>query len=201
MDLRDDSYFLLERNAEAGFLKHLADIDGARLTTTEMIIVADPGEDLGAVAVALCERPRRSLIGQAGTLVRPRPADLISVALTLRRTRWSLKRRPIAALLADLGSTEEGCMEQLEPLVDRARRFLAARPLVPFRANCLLDSLALLSWLGPGRQGAMLVFGVKLDPFAAHCWVQTADLLINDRADNVERFEPVRVLKCSAVTR
>lgn len=44
----------------------------------------------------------------------------------------------------------------------------------------------------------MLVFGVKLDPFSAHCWVQIGDLLLNDRADQVARFRCVRVLTCSA---
>jgi hypothetical protein len=73
--------------------------------------------------------------------------------------------------------------------------------MVPAGTNCLLDSLALLRWLGPARDGACLVFGVKLDPFAAHCWLQTDAMLLNDRTEHVRRFEPVRVIRCSAPTR
>ena len=203
MDERDDSYFLLERDFEAKFVKHLANADGALPATPELVDALGLDENSGSVAIARCERPRRSLVVETHARVRPRLADALSLASILHRTRRSLTGRPIETLLADLVDADDECAEQvqLERLTRRARRFLTARPLVPFKANCLLDSLALLSWLGSARRGSMLVFGVKLDPFAAHCWVQTGGLLLNDRVDNVERFGPVRVLKCSAVTR
>jgi hypothetical protein len=45
-----------------------------------------------------------------------------------------------------------------------------------------------------------LVFGAKLNPFAAHCWVQLEDVVLNDRTDNVAVFTPVGVIRCSADT-
>jgi hypothetical protein len=203
MDERDDSYFLLEQEFETEFLKQLADGDAAPSATPGLRAALAIEGDSGSVAFAHCELPRRSLIAETCARMRPRLADALSLAIILRRARQALERRTIETLLADLVEADDGSagQVQLERLVGRARRFLAARPLVPVRANCLLDSLSLLSWLGSARCGAMLVFGVKLDPFAAHCWVQTGNLLLNDHVDNVKRFGPVRVLKCPAVTR
>ncbi len=39
-----------------------------------------------------------------------------------------------------------------------------------------------------------LVLGVKLQPFAAHCWVQCGPVLLNDRIDTVRTFTPILVL-------
>jgi hypothetical protein len=38
-----------------------------------------------------------------------------------------------------------------------------------------------------------LVVGVAI-PFAAHCWVQHADMVLNDSVDIVSRYEPILVI-------
>lgn len=81
-----------------------------------------------------------------------------------------------------------------------ASRFARARRLVPLSGNCLTDSLALVRWLHEHGAGATLIFGVKLDPFAAHCWVQTNEVLLNDHVERVERFIPVRAVECTRHT-
>lgn len=72
-----------------------------------------------------------------------------------------------------------------------ARVFLAARAMVPIERSCLLDSLALLDWLGDEAGHAALVFGVRMDPFGAHSWVQTERLLLTDACDTIGGFVPV----------
>jgi len=74
---------------------------------------------------------------------------------------------------------------------DAARLFLAARTLLPVDPRCLLDCLALLDWLGDHAKPATLVFGVRLEPFAAHCWLQTDRLYLTDTADALGAFTPV----------
>lgn len=54
-----------------------------------------------------------------------------------------------------------------------------------------------MRWLTAEGDGATLVFGVKLDPFAAHCWVERGDVLLNDRPERVERFAPIRTIECT----
>lgn len=56
---------------------------------------------------------------------------------------------------------------------------------------CMFDSLALLHFLARYGIFPQWVYGVKLEPFAAHCWVQAGDLLINDVIDNVRDYTPI----------
>ena len=60
--------------------------------------------------------------------------------------------------------------------------------------NCLTDSLALASFLSRRSVSWQLVFGVKLDPFAAHCWLQDDGAVLNDAADSVSTFTPILVI-------
>lgn len=74
---------------------------------------------------------------------------------------------------------------------DLARGFANARLYVPARRRCVPDSLALMRCLWRRGYDAELYFGVRLAPFAAHCWVQRDDLLLSDPLDIVREFTPV----------
>lgn len=78
--------------------------------------------------------------------------------------------------------------DELAALVGTARN---ARPWVPFEGECLKRSFQLRRFLG--SRGATLdwVFGVRTWPFAAHCWLQSGDLVVGDRLDRVGRFTPI----------
>jgi hypothetical protein len=78
--------------------------------------------------------------------------------------------------------------------LDAARQFLATRRLAPAAPRCLPDSLALLDHLARRGLGGELVFGVKLNPFSAHCWVQRGDLVLNDALDHVTLHTPILVV-------
>ncbi|MFA5966680.1 MAG: lasso peptide biosynthesis B2 protein [Sphingomonas sp.] len=71
---------------------------------------------------------------------------------------------------------------------DRERRY------VPLARNCLLDSLAQYRWLDRAGIGCRLVFGVTGAPFAAHCWLQSDDTILNDSYEHVSRFTPILAL-------
>lgn len=72
-----------------------------------------------------------------------------------------------------------------------SRFFAAKRALVPLRRGCVPDSLALMRFLWRRGYDADLLFGVRLDPFAAHCWVQCLDQVLSDSLSNVADFTPV----------
>lgn len=55
----------------------------------------------------------------------------------------------------------------------------------------MFDSLALLHFLARYRQFPRWVYGVKLKPFRAHCWVQAGDVVVNDIVDNVRGYTPI----------
>lgn len=74
---------------------------------------------------------------------------------------------------------------------DLARGYAHARLYVPARRRCVPDSLGLMRSLWARGDDADLYFGVRLAPFAAHCWVQRGDLLLSDPLDIVREFTPV----------
>ena len=74
---------------------------------------------------------------------------------------------------------------------DLARGYADARLYVPARRRCVPDSLAMIYSLWRRGHDAELYFGVRLEPFAAHCWVQSGDLLLSDPLDIVREFTPV----------
>lgn len=56
---------------------------------------------------------------------------------------------------------------------------------------CLVRSLAFRAVAFRVGFSPTLVIGVKLDPFAAHCWIQAGDRVENDRLERVTQFTPI----------
>lgn len=201
MDLRSDTYFCLDS-------EHLADLT-ASVQHRHLLGRSDPRlEALGManepveLVRADVRSPAKSLVDSA-TQSPPRLTDVVTVALLLRSTRYRLGRQPIEECLSDfLSDPRRRGLDNGSGWAVWSERFLHARKLVPLQAwdRCLLDSLTLLRWLGELRSGAALIFGVKLNPFAAHCWVQADDVVLNDRLENVAAFTPVRIISCSGAT-
>lgn len=96
-------------------------------------------------------------------------------------------RKAASAHHAHYGDTDEyrylACMYQgLRPLVVRKNK------------PCLQDSLMLVEFLA--RRGLVpdWVFGVRLAPFAAHCWVQHGSTVLNDYVERVKVYTPIMVV-------
>ena len=166
LDLESDCYFLLEPEHEQRWLAR----GGNRTRATR---VASP-------ARALSLNPGR----------RPRLAEIAGVARLTLRTRRALGRKPLARLVDEALAPPTVPAATHDP-APAALHYLEARRWVPIEPHCLTDSLALLTFLRDRGQGATLVFGMKLHPFAAHCWLQAGDLLLNDRIDRIEGFTSV----------
>ena len=79
-------------------------------------------------------------------------------------------------------------MNRLQQLMDA---FCRLRPFGSRQYVCLFDSLALIEFLAIHRVFPTWVFGVQPEPFAAHCWVQEADVVINDTVDRVSEYVPI----------
>jgi len=87
-----------------------------------------------------------------------------------------------------------------EPLdLERARRLIEAFDrmrvfLFSSRDECLHDSLAVIEFLARYRIFPSWVFGVRARPFAAHCWVQAADVVFNDTVEHVSTYVPIMAI-------
>ena len=202
LDLERDRYYRLEPDARTEFLALLgadgSDAQmirpGGKLIATGLLVPESAGSQL---APANCQSPIHSALDLP--LARAWPS-LLLIAEAWWRLRWArrqLSRGQLAALIAML-RLAKGWERQGEDRHDKAAglsaRFVAASRIVPIRPNCLADSLALAFFLARRHLYPKLVFGAKLNPFAAHCWTQDDGLLLNDSLDTVEEFVPVLVV-------
>ena len=114
--------------------------------------------------------------------------------------KWSLKRRPIKEVVEAVRARKERASTPGKALdVSRVRALVAAflllRPILYTAQNaCLLDSLTLVRFLALYGVYPDWVFGVKTEPFHAHCWVQQDGHVFNDSPDFVGEFAPILVL-------
>lgn len=120
--------------------------------------------------------------------------------LLLEAKRTIAAARVAEALRSSVQKNGDGAVER-QDVEKLATLFVRVRKVIPMAPHCLTDCLALIGWLR--LQGAVcsLVFGVKLDPFAAHCWVQAGEVLLSDRCEAIERFTPVGTIECGPATR
>ncbi len=105
--------------------------------------------------------------------------------MTLERTIRAVERRREART-----SDRPLELSELHRLVALFRRM---RPLYPKDALCLFDSLALLEFLAPYGCFPHWVFAVTLTPWSAHCWVQYADLCLNEDAERARQYTVILV--------
>ena len=59
---------------------------------------------------------------------------------------------------------------------------------------CLRNSLTLLEFLARYDVYPTCVFGVKMDPFAAHAWVQRGPVVLTDPISHVKTFTPIMLV-------
>lgn len=117
--------------------------------------------------------------------------ELSSITGRLLCTWVALRTRRLQALLVGRLKWRAGQSNGEELPGGLITSYHRLRRLVPVRKNCLLDSLALDRWLDARGPKRTLVFGVTTEPFLAHCWLQTEQMVLNDSYDHVRRYAPI----------
>jgi hypothetical protein len=74
---------------------------------------------------------------------------------------------------------------------DLLTAFAALRVFWSTPRQCLFDALALRVFLARYGLHAHWVFGVRMNPFGAHCWVQHESIVLNDSVEFVRAFTPI----------
>lgn len=193
LDLEADRYFLLAgeplrvvRDAMVGR------IDGRRPLIYPQLgprpILVEGAAGVAPVAIDMpthsaLEAPQRTGV-QIGTAELFGAQFRSAAALRIVGLRHSLSRWR-ATRPSGLRGADDGAAAAV------AQSYAAKRALVPLRRSCVPDSLALVRLLWRRGIDADVLFGVRLDPFAAHCWVQQGDQLLSDPLSNVTDFTPV----------
>lgn len=189
LDLRRDLYQCLPGATPhltlAGRTLRVEDPELARQLAAAGLIAPVAGEAVAAARVA--EGPRRAL--PAAPLVPPSFSDLRDAASALPdilRARRATPRTLIRRIAGPpLPVADE---DRLRPVVWRFQRWA---PYAPTALTCLLRSYLLLRRLRQAGLGATWVFGVRTWPFAAHCWLQVGDLVLDDPLERLVAYRPI----------
>lgn len=163
----------LDQDLVAGLLE--AGFVAAGIAPTERPWLPRPSRDIGEAAaepLSACDAWRL-----AGALW-----DLL----------WRYRGRRLGDILAFVAAGPRRPARTSETDILRlARRFQTAVVWLPMPRKCLVRSFVLLRFLQRSGLDARWVFGVRTWPFAAHCWLQLGDMVLDDAAERLVAYEPI----------
>jgi hypothetical protein len=143
--------------------------------------------------------PQYSLVDDDAALQQV-PFNVLAVgrlAMSAIYAKWTLRFRTFEQLVESVASLRQSNLGKLQTidLASTRRAVLLFRQLGPmlFDAHnaCVFESVALLHFLARSGSSPHWVFGVRARPFAAHCWLQHEDAVINDTVDHVSTYTPI----------
>lgn len=201
LDTRNDRYFRLSGRLERLFLDHA----GNAVHSTEELVPLVERDILTATPLNLnmpCEVipiASRSALESAPVPTECQAMDIAEVFTTVCWTQIQLKTRKLKTILDHLidgrRPTPTRTQEESKPyLLNETATFLKARKLVPIETCCLLDSLSIVRFLAKKHLHANIVFGVTSDPFSAHCWAQSEDVVLSDTIGHIRAYTVIRVV-------
>jgi len=124
-------------------------------------------------------------------------SHLITFLKSALIARYFLSMRSLLAMLNRIerrrlkGSVAYGSGD-LPRMRDLVEVFMRLQPLLPpSQTPCLVNSLTLLEFLAAHGLFPRLLFGVQSHPFAAHCWLQHEDMVLNSTLEQVIQFTPM----------
>ena len=190
LDVGKDRYFAMRCPdhvaLDAGFPPAMT----ANLMARGLLVDAPDGRESTTPA---SRRPPTSSLLDSAEPDRVHAVAIRSLAATLG-ARAALRSRSLVDILAAVRSQRAAIDPRTTPARDLpqlAHSFAAVRRWWPTQGRCLPDSLALMRLLMAFGHRPSLVFGVIAYPFAAHCWVESGDMVLNDALDHVTRFTPI----------
>lgn len=196
LNLARDRYFVLPDLADSAFRAWAA---GAAIPESALdqlvaagVLVAGEGADRGPASFPPA---LRDLAGDVPC--RSRLVDIASAAAGQLRARHSLRRTPVAILLGRIAEREgRGSARATEEtgLHRVACAFASLTIVLSADDQCLPRALAARRMCDRRGLAAALVLGVRLDPFAAHSWVQAEDAVVVGDLEQVRLFTPILVV-------
>ncbi len=204
LDLDADRYFRVSRQLEQTLLTCLQGGEppetDVRSLVQRSILIPTPEATPESPAPAIAA-PSMSAVEHAPAASRIHALTLLDVAATVCSTRVRMKTQSLRDIVTGLvtyrhrrtaGASSPHDPLRMQHLLRCADMFRQARRYVPIETSCLLDSIAMVRFLARRRAFSNLVFGVTHTPFAAHCWVQMEDWVLNDTVGNVMAHTPIR---------
>ena len=201
LDVAYDRYFCLEKEADRAIsrltggepLGYEDETVLADLVADGLLVTASDGTRPQACSAP--PEPERSLIDE----------DLPAGSAALAHALWRLARSAVALKVRPLRANIASTMQRKAELGPETEAFapIAAEVAGAFKRSaliaapldqCLPRSFATAHALLDRKLRPDLVFGVRLHPFGAHCWVQHGRTLVNETLDQVRNFTPILVV-------
>lgn len=107
------------------------------------------------------------------------------------KLRWYSMQRVVQSVESRKQHFAESQIVNKNSLYKMTAVFHSLRPYYARKYLCLYDSLALIEFLAHYRLFPQWVYGIKAEPFGAHCWVQDDDCVLNDSVEHASRFTPI----------
>lgn len=201
LDLARDRYFCLPRDSDRAFQAWAAG-EAACASALDRLVARGvlAGGEGGSRGPAACPPALRDLAQEPPG--RMRALGVMAAAAGQLHARASLRRVPVAILLARIAAARSAKLvgPVRDPVSDEARAraiadaFRAAATVLRAEDQCLPRAIAARWMCDWYKLDAALVFGVRLDPFAAHSWVQACDAVIVGDLEQVRLFTPILVV-------
>lgn len=201
LDVEEDRYFRLPALLERAFsdllssrCPSIAGLGG--LLQHKIIVETQDGRCLKLSRAV--DGAKRSSLEQAPCRPNTGISTVVEVGALTCSTKWKLRNRRLRDVLADLAPNNAPTLAAPPDsgndtrLAAAAEQFRGARRYVPVTPVCLLDSISMIRFLARRGLQANIVFGITYDPFSAHCWVQSGDLVLNDTVGNTAVYTPIR---------
>lgn len=201
LDLERDRYVCLSSAADAAFQRWAEAAEPnpdpaalAPLIKCGLLVSGDRRD--GASSPASIVPAARDLALQAAGAAGP--TDIVRAALAQYRAVRLLHRQALPRVVALL-ARRDGVPRASPPDAEvRARRlaaaFAAAGMVVRTADRCLPRAIAMRQLCGRAGIHPALVFGVRRDPFAPHCWIQLGDAVLVGDLEQVRLFTPILVV-------
>ena len=196
LDLQRDRYFRLAGRDRLMFdaAGEAALDDPAALTRLQAAGLVTASDAMDRIEPAFADVPDRDI-----HMLSPVQPSLSGVVQALGGLLWAQRAvasRRIAQTIAAIGrrKTAIGPGGAQISSTQIALHFEASRAFAPIARRCLIDSLALMRLCLARGASPTLVFGVKTDPFAAHCWLQHEGRILTCASDDALGFTPILVV-------
>lgn len=180
-------------------------LDGALWLTTQTdgrVLVTDEEAARELEAAGFCSRarsiqvrcpfvaPRRELPPSD----RPSRRETAAAAVSLFRATLAFRGQPLIRLIEPLAPNGASAASPEEHLALSIAAARSAMPWVPFEGECLQRAFQLRRLLAERGMSVTWMFGVRTWPFAAHCWLQSDDLVVGDTVERVSRYVPIMAI-------
>lgn len=208
LDLKQDEYTLIMGEA-ADALRELTDDAGSKAPISRRLeplheliqaglLTTDPnvGKKLTATRGSLAIQPLLDSESTSPSVIKLSHVYNFVAACTTAaiRLRWSRIQNTVTAVA--MRKARHASSQPVD--LERARRLAAIfhrlRTLFPANYLCLFDSLALVEFLARYDVFPEWVFGVKLEPWAAHCWIQHQEFTFNESVEAAANYTPIMVI-------